>query len=338
MSLRLPVAWTLAVAVAAAAPGFAATPDATPPAAAPFLGVLLEDDFPQLAGTDGVPVVECLEGSAAWRAGLEPGDRLLEVAGRPVQDGQEVGAALAQHAVGDRVQVTFLRDAERWVTTVRLDARPAEPEPPAGAILVQEEPPGEAPVEPSAETAPESGTEVVLASARDEPHGWLGVEVEERPEGPLVLVDVEAGSPADRSGLKTGDELVKADGAKLADLAALGRVLDERHPDEIVTFAFRRGDDLMQTKVRLGSRETGAAGGGEESPLALAALPAGDREARLEARVDELEARLAERDAALARLETERAELAARLDRQAEVLEGIRKALEDLRRDGGARP
>lgn len=88
-----------------------------------FLGVQLGQSEDGRVDVSGV-----IDGTAAWFAGLEKGDQLIAIDGKPVESGEAVAAAVAAHAPGDLVALSWNRDGESMDTRVRLGQRaPANP-------------------------------------------------------------------------------------------------------------------------------------------------------------------------------------------------------------------
>jgi peroxiredoxin len=75
------------------------------PAARPWLGIAMEPD-PQAAG---VRLGHVVRGSPADKAGLREGDHVLKVAGKAVAHGPDVVQAVSAFAVGDSVDLVFVR-------------------------------------------------------------------------------------------------------------------------------------------------------------------------------------------------------------------------------------
>lgn len=82
----------------------------------PLLGVSVED---------GLVVAEVLEGSAAAEAGVQPGDRIVAVAGEPVADLAEVRAAIAAVPAGETYALTVERDGSEQTLTVTRPETPS---------------------------------------------------------------------------------------------------------------------------------------------------------------------------------------------------------------------
>ncbi len=84
------------------------------------IGAEIDLDSP-VAGAviaDGGNAVE--SGGPADQAGLEPGDVILSLDGRPVNSGQELLAMLRSRSPGDEVEVEYDRDGQRETVTVTL--------------------------------------------------------------------------------------------------------------------------------------------------------------------------------------------------------------------------
>jgi len=74
----------------------------------------------------GAEVVEVVAASAAAQAGLQPGDIVIGLAGAAIDSASVLVEAVQQHAVGDRVQVVFVRAGEQQQVEVTLGELPAD--------------------------------------------------------------------------------------------------------------------------------------------------------------------------------------------------------------------
>jgi serine protease Do len=77
-----------------------------------------------LSGKGGVVVARVLAGSPAAKGGLQDGDVLTEVAGRPVQDPRGLQRVVAGLTAGKQVQVSVVRDGARKVLTLTVENQP----------------------------------------------------------------------------------------------------------------------------------------------------------------------------------------------------------------------
>ena len=87
--------------------------------ARPWLGISMDSD------EHGVRVKKVMAGSPAETAGLQEGDRIVELEGTPIGMSQQVVRMVAAHAVGDMVALSIHRAEKPQVVRLKLTARPA---------------------------------------------------------------------------------------------------------------------------------------------------------------------------------------------------------------------
>jgi len=98
-----------------------------------FLGVGIQDLTYELADsfglkdTKGVLVPEVTDDSAAEKAGLMPGDIIVEFDGRPVEKARVLQNRVAMLKPGTKAKIVVLRDGKRKTLTVELGKRPKQP-------------------------------------------------------------------------------------------------------------------------------------------------------------------------------------------------------------------
>jgi len=87
---------------------------------------------------------------------------------------------------------------------------------------------------------------------RMERRGWLGVVIGRHgPHGPEVE-RVMPDSPAQKAGLRAGDELVGIDGRRYEERSPeLARLYDALQPGRVVTYLVRRGDEEFELAIQL---------------------------------------------------------------------------------------
>ncbi|MGA2712530.1 MAG: trypsin-like peptidase domain-containing protein [Bryobacteraceae bacterium] len=94
------------------------------------IGVVAQDINPlmsQALGLDrypGVILSDVVPHGAAEASGLEPGDVVLAIEGRPAIEARQVQAEILQHAIGDQIVLEILRGSEKMRKTVAILERP----------------------------------------------------------------------------------------------------------------------------------------------------------------------------------------------------------------------
>ncbi|MBD3881586.1 trypsin-like peptidase domain-containing protein [Phormidium tenue FACHB-886] len=73
-------------------------------------------------------------------------------------------------------------------------------------------------------------------------------------DGGVIVVSVQAGSPADRAGILIGDILIALDEQPTADIAAVHRMLDPERVDSPLVAKLIRGGALTEVTVTVGER------------------------------------------------------------------------------------
>jgi serine protease Do len=155
-----------------------------------YLGVSVQSMTPELAQAlkleerQGALVSEVVQGSPAAKAGIRQSDVIVGFNGETVKDSRDLPAVVAKTPVGEEVTVTLRRDGKTQKVPVTVGKLPSEKR-------VSQE---------SSQTAPSQWglqlQDVTPQMARQ--HGLAG-------ESGVVVVGVQPGSPAERTGLQPGD-------------------------------------------------------------------------------------------------------------------------------------
>jgi serine protease Do len=159
------------------------------------LNQALADSF-GLKGAQGALVASVQPGSAAERAGLQPGDVITKYDGKAIGAAGELSALVGQAAPGDKANLEVLRKGETRQLTATLGAAKADP--------------------------------AEKASAQGQDKGRLGLSVrpltpDERKEAKVsggLLVE-EVGGPAARAGVQPGDVILMAGGKPVQNVEEL---------------------------------------------------------------------------------------------------------------------
>lgn len=97
-----------------------------------FLGVIIQDLTVELAESfdlkdiKGVLIPEVTEGSAADKAGLKPGDIVIEFEGQPVEKADAFRKRVAMLKPGTKVKIVVFRNGKRKELTAELGERPTK--------------------------------------------------------------------------------------------------------------------------------------------------------------------------------------------------------------------
>jgi len=176
----------------------------------PWLGVTGEALSAEIAESlgfekpGGVVVKELFPDGPAAEAGIRPGDVLLAINGRDVQDPQGMAFRLATLRIGEEAKVTVMRKGQKLELPVELTPAPREPAPDE-TWLKGEQPLNGAQV---ANLSPALGEELSVS-------GWRGV----------VIVDIKRNSFARSLGLRPGDIIARINGTEIKSVAQLAQIL-----------------------------------------------------------------------------------------------------------------
>jgi Do/DeqQ family serine protease len=184
------------------------------------LGVNIQTLSPDIAdslglgNTQGALVSQVVDGSAAEKAGIKAGDVITAVNGKPVRDAAGLRNAIGLLRIGDKIDVSLIRDGQpRRVTAVI----------------------GE----------PASGGEGEGSAMHD---GLQGADLVDAPAGGGVLVRAVADrSPAAQRGLRPGDIIVQVGRARVTNLAEF-----QRATKGLAAFVItlRRGNAILVIPIR----------------------------------------------------------------------------------------
>ncbi len=200
-----------------------------------WLGVYIQDLTPQLAAQfgvepgSGVLVSDVIPGSPAEKAGIQRGDIITAVDGKPVRDTNELQLEIMYRRPGDQVTVELIRERKQLTVQVVLGVRPTEEE--------------------LARMTPGEGTE------QEEYFGMvlreLTPELARRYRVPagiegLVVVSVRDGSRADWAGVAKGDVIIEVNRKPVRSLAEWKAVIESLPSDaQILLTVVREGRTLF---------------------------------------------------------------------------------------------
>jgi Do/DeqQ family serine protease len=201
----------------------------------PWLGASLQTVTPDLAESlglatpSGALVAKVHAKGPAAKAGLQPGDVVVSVDDKPVQNPQAFQYRFVTKGIGGAAQLGVLRKGQRISTTITL-------------IAPVEDPPRD--VRELEGRHPLSGAKVANISPAVAQE--LGIEDDTR-EG-VVVLDVKDRTPAARIGVKRGDIVVGINNEKVKSVAQLAAALQDA--DGNWRLAVERGGKVFNLAIQ----------------------------------------------------------------------------------------
>ena len=192
-------------------------------------GLLFAQSSGQSGSSDqGLVVANVAADSPAAKAGIVPGDILLQLDGKAVNTARDVAEILAAHSGGDTVSAVVLHGGKQQTLSITLETR-----------LMR----------------PALGVAFMAQSAGKGPGGTA--EGGGRTRGAFVQV-VEPNSPASAVGVQQGDLIIGVDGSPLLRGTTLTSLVNAHKPGDQLTLSILRQG--LQTPVSV-QVTLGAAGG-----------------------------------------------------------------------------
>lgn len=205
------------------------------------LGVMIQPMTPELAGQfgmetpEGVAVTDVMDGMAGAKAGLKPGDVILQYDGHKVTTPRELQEVVERSKIGTKHEVKIWRAGK--VET--LQAEPLESKEEAD----QSGAPNPEPASRSSSRLESLGLEVETLTP--EIAGQLNLKAEHG----VVITDVASGSPADRAGLESGMVIVEAGRAPVKSVADLKKAVDEAKDGVLLLVRSEQGSRFLVLKA-----------------------------------------------------------------------------------------
>jgi Do/DeqQ family serine protease len=173
-----------------------------------FLGVTMQDLSPSLSEAFGLKdqqgaiVNEVLTGSPADKAGLRAGDIVISTDGKKIKDSADLRNRIGLLPVGEKIKFKVLRDGKETDFIIEVDE--------------------------NSQTAstPKATNELlrgVAVTDIEQGNPYFG-----RVEG-VMVIDVQRGSYAWRSGLRAGDVITSVDKAPIKNLQQLAKAIDKKN-------------------------------------------------------------------------------------------------------------
>ncbi|HYG89279.1 MAG TPA: DegQ family serine endoprotease [Azospirillum sp.] len=206
-----------------------------------YLGVAIQPLGPDIADAlglgdrSGALVADVPKDSPAAKAGIQPGDVIIEYAGKPVNEPNALTAMVAQTRPGDTARIVVMRDGQ----TIPLDVRIQELQP-AGLAEAQPQKPGEGQLG------------LTLAPVTPELRREFGFGADAQG---AVVVEVVPNSPAARVGLQPGDIITRVGQAPVTGPSDVAKAVEEarKAKRDSVLVLRRREDGALFVPLPVGS-------------------------------------------------------------------------------------
>jgi Do/DeqQ family serine protease len=181
----------------------------------------------KLTSLDGAFVESVDAGKPADRAGVKPGDTIVEVDGIAVKEPRDLINRVSTLPPGTGVRLGLIRDGRRMNVTATLARLQAE-----GTGEEESSPAG-----PSARKGRGERLGISLTELTSEIRQEIGARGDVRG---VVVADVHDGSPAEEQGLAQGDVITEINGVRVSTIAQFRTELDKVKPGEYVRLYVRR--------------------------------------------------------------------------------------------------
>jgi serine protease Do len=185
----------------------------------------------RMAEAKGAVISDVTDNSPAQKAGLEPGDVVVEVDGRPIEDNNDLSRYIASKAPGTTVRLKVMREGAEKNVSLTLGTFPEE-------------------TADGEDEEEEGGVQLGMTLRELTPALAGQLELPRTAKG-VVVMDVEAGSPAEDAGLQQRDVIVSVNGQTVEDPDAFKEEIEKARADGVARLRVRNGNTHRFTVLRL---------------------------------------------------------------------------------------
>ncbi len=217
-----------------------------------YLGVQVADLTPDLAqgfgfavGTKGALVQNVVPRGPAAKGGVQPGDLVVVLNGKPVTSAGELTRSVALVPPGEQVKLEVVRrGGEKKQLAFKVGQRPEDE---AQASSGGDEEGGGA--AEKGNKSPKIG--VSLSPLTPQLARQLGIQGDEG----VVVADVVDGGPAQRAGIRQGDLILEVNRQPVKKVEDVASALSKMKEGEMALLRVRRGDSALYIPVPVGGRQ-----------------------------------------------------------------------------------
>ena len=203
-----------------------------------WLGVSIQNVTQDLArsfGLDrprGALVANVLDGSPAEKAGIEPGDIILEFNEQSVTSSASLPPIVGETPVGSKVPVLILRDGKRKTLKAKIEELKEQDQQVASNASGGDQSSG--------------GLGANVRDLTDDEREALGID-----RGGVVIVGIDRDSPAAQAGIRTGDVIRRVGRENIGSAKELRKVVDGLPKGKPISVLVQRGENPLFVAVTL---------------------------------------------------------------------------------------
>jgi thiol-disulfide isomerase/thioredoxin len=187
----------------------------------------------RLADAERPTIGEVFPRSPAAKAGLKSGDVIVSINDKATRTVEALFEVFQGLNAGDWARLDVLRGGKKRKFKVQLATRPVEGR---QRVRVEEKP------------ARRPGKKPAKVAERDGRPAFLGIEIQESERG-LVVTSLVKGAVAARAGIKPGDQLRSFNGARVANIDQLDKIMKGLHARDKIRIGYRRGGRNRETSL-----------------------------------------------------------------------------------------
>jgi serine protease Do len=220
-----------------------------------YLGVTVSDLTPELAqgfgmpeGSHGAVVQNVLPKAPAGKAGIQAGDVVVALNGKPVETSGQLTRGVATVPPGSKATLTVLRDGKKKDVAVTVAQRPDEE-----ALARGESQEGES--EESGAASAEKSKDVKLGVKLGALTPELARELKVEGDGGVVVAEVMPDGPAERAGIQRGDLILEVNRQAVAKPEQVVQIVGKMKPGQVALLRVRRGQTAIFLPVRIPEKQ-----------------------------------------------------------------------------------
>jgi serine protease Do len=221
-----------------------------------YLGVQVSELTPDLAQgfgfrpeQKGALVQQVVKGTPADKAGLEPGDLVVSMNGKPIESSSALTRGVATVPPGEKVALTLIRKGAEKKVSLTVAKRPDE------EALARGDFSGEEEGEEQGAASDEGKSKVKLGITVQPITPDLGKRLGTEPGEGLVVVEVDPEGPAARAGIREGDVVVEVNRDRVKSSADVGKALARLKDGDMALLRVKRGGGAVFIAVPFGGRQ-----------------------------------------------------------------------------------